>query len=291
MKKLHSLFALVTTLSVFTACNSRLSENIEEQVAPTQQVKSLSVQGASYAYKTIVKTGFTSLDKNKDGSLSFDEYKVMFGPQPTPPQPAPSAQPNPDPAPSSAPDPQPAPSANPSVNADNIVKDTNSTGEVKASSATPSKPLTPEQLFKKVDKNADGKLSLTEAYDSKYFIGYSQSDMRKMINKMYFKDAFKYTSGRYSGTITKEQFISFVSSPSVTSEIINVLNTAFYAADKNFDGKLNFSEAEDLIYNMMRAQLNPSSIPSSAPVAQPSNYEPIEPPNTDVPVEPAPVSN
>ncbi|MFN8670768.1 MAG: hypothetical protein U0457_01640 [Candidatus Sericytochromatia bacterium] len=263
MKKLHSLFALVTTLSVFTACNSRLSENIEEQVAPTQQVKSLSVQGASYAYKTMVKMGFTSLDKNKDGSLSFDEYKVMFNPpQPVPQPPTPSAQPNPDPAPSSAPDPQPAPSANPSVNADNIVKDTNSTGEVKASSATPSKPLTPEQLFKKVDKNADGKLSLTEAYDSKYFIGYSQSDMRKSINKMYFKDTFKYSNGRYSGTIDLDKFVSLAGGLSRDRA-----NELFYSADKNFDNKLNFSEAEDLIYNMMRVQLNPPApVPSELPV-------------------------
>ena len=68
--------------------------------------------------------------------------------------------------------------------------------------------------------------------------------------------------------------MSFVGG-STSSEYAQILNTAFYAADRNFDGKLNFSEAEDLIYSMMRATYNPINPPS--PPAPPSPIPPVDP--------------
>lgn len=266
MKKIGSLLSVLTTLAVLVGCNNNdLSDVQPIQAQPdTTQIK--SIQGATYAYKTMVKQTFVYIDKNKDNYVSLEEFKAAHPPAPTPASTeqltladkaktiddvVPSLGDEPAPAPSVAPvDPAPAPSATPK----------------------PVTPLTPEQLFKKIDKNKDGKLSITEAQNSKYFLGGSISDVRKSVAQFYFKGAFKYSNGRYTGTITRDQFISLVSSPSVTNEILQVINNSFYAADRNFDGKLNFSEAEDLIYSMMRASLNPV-----APITPPAPPSPIEP--------------
>lgn len=261
MKKIGSFFAVLTTLAVLVGCNSNNSSDVQpiQSQKDTTQIK--SVQGATYAYKFMVKQGFSYMDKNKDNYISLEEYKAAHPAAPTvnpdPAQPSvadkartiedlvPSKD-DPAPAPSVAPvDPAPTPTATPK----------------------PVIPLTPEQLFKKIDKNKDGKLSLTESQNSKYFIGMSISDMRKYIAQYYFKGAFKYSLGRYTGTITKEQFMNLSGGASIPTEYAQILNNSFYVADRNFDGKLNFSEAEDMLYSMMRATYNPVN-----PPVQPSAY-------------------
>lgn len=285
MKKIGSFFSVLTTLAVLVGCNSNNLSDVQPIQAQQDTTQIKSMQGATYAYKFMVKQTFTMIDKNKDGYVSLEEFKAAHTPPPTP-TPAPAGdQPTPtdkaksidDLVPSIeklGEDPAPTPSVAP--------VDPSPT-PVTSATPKPVTPLTPEQLFKKIDKNKDGKISITEAQNSKYFLGGSISDIRKSVTQFYYRGAFKYSNGRYTGTITKDQFMSFVGG-STSSEYAQVLNTAFYAADRNFDGKLNFSEAEDLIYSMMRATYNPVNPPS--PPTPPSPIEPTAVPS-DAP-QPAP---
>lgn len=288
MKKFGNIVLASTALAFIVSCNGNKFAQETQEAQPTQQIKALSVQGAKDAYSTFVKNAFTNMDKNKDGSVTLAEYKTAFAPPaPTPPSPpAPNVPQEP------VVDPQVAPPSEPNKTVENLVPETkpaSSTGSVTASSATTSKPLTPEQIFKKIDKNNDGKINLTEAKESKFFIGYTQSDIRKIVNQYYYKNAFKFEKGRYSGTITYDEYMKIFNPPN--EDVSKLLHNAFYSADRNFDEKLNFSEAEDLIYAVMKASSKTSPViqPQPGPIVTSSPVNPQPGPIvTSSPISPQP---
>ena len=76
MKKIGSFFAVFTTLAVLVGCNSNNSSDIQP-IQPQQNTTQIkSMQGATFAYKLMVKQGFSFMDKNKDNYISLEEYKA-----------------------------------------------------------------------------------------------------------------------------------------------------------------------------------------------------------------------
>lgn len=111
--------------------------------------------------------------------------------------------------------------------------------------------------FSSLDKNKDGKLSLDEFRKSfKAQESMNKDKIRESLagtaNTVSGMDIFKYSTLKrtYDGFMTKEQFVKV--SPYLTSEPLGV----FYIADKNNDGKLNFSEFEDCVFGLMKGKLD-----------------------------------
>lgn len=251
MKRLFSLVSGLISLSVLTACGSEtisLLPATDTALAPQTSIQ--SNVGLKSFYSAMTEVVFKMVDQNKDNFISFDEFRarphIGLGVS----QPANPPQPQPEPA---------AP-------------------VVSAQTAASSPVLTdPLQIFLKIDRNKDGKLTLNESKASKYFLGFNQTQLRTMLAKPVF-DSMNTDKNK---VVSKDEFLKGISAydPMMQRSLLGM----FFSADKNADSSLTFSEFEDLLYASFKANWE---VPMPAPQPVPAEPVPAEP-TQPVPAEPA----
>ena len=242
MKRLNGLISVIAILSI-TACSSDPINTVSPTPENnTQTVSAQSVKGLTSFYNTIVDRTFNLLDKNKDKSVSLDEYMTRNTAGALPP----GIQPQ----------------------------------DVAVERIPGASPVDTKNLFIKVDKNKNGKVSLSEARNnSKSFIGVNKTQIRQIVAKsmfgVYNKDGNK--------VISKEEFFGNSVNTNDT-KTLTLLSSLFYSSDKNKDKFLTFSEFEDFSYAMIQALWEtPAAIqPTPTDPAQPS--QPTQPMQPDQPV-------
>lgn len=252
MKKLGSIVAGVMTLAILTSC---ASEEIQMPVLEQpNQVQTQSNKGLSNFYKLLTESYFKAIDKNKDGAITLDEYKGR-------------------------------PNLGPGVGSIPSMAEQASMVSTEAASS-------PDDLFKKIDRNKNGKVSLSEAnYNAKLFLGANKTQIRSMLAKPMFEKA----DANKSKTITREEFVGTFLGGSVTP-YNQSLYAAYLSSDTNKNGSLSLFEFEDLVYASFEASL---SIPPAQPTdpAQPSDpaqpdpsqpADPAQPPSEPPADQPAP---
>ena len=136
-----------------------------------------------------------------------------------------------------------------------------------------------DKRFKKVDKDADNKISLQEMImNRKNFLpeNYSKDNLRKQT-----KTAFD------GADINKDTFLNIddltlVNSDGQPNSMVGTLKIIIALADVNEDGKLDFSEYEDVAYKIMKGTFKPVTSAPTVP-AEPPAQDPV-----DAPQQPAP---
>jgi hypothetical protein len=247
MKKLSSLIGGFVTLAVLTGCGSQTAATFAPMQETTPVVSTQSTQGLKSFYSLLTEKVFVSLDTNKDKSISFDEFKARGFMTP---------------GFSSAPATVPQP--------------VTTQGEAPKGEIEPNKAPAPTdtlQTFLRIDANKNGRISMAEAKASKYFLGVSAVELRKM-----FVPLFNNFDADKNKSISKVEFLKAINGLDQLAQQNMV--SLFFTADRNVDSKLTFSEYEDLIYASMKAMWE---VPNPAP-AQPDP----NPPATSVPAQPDP---
>ena len=253
MKRLNGLLAGTFIALTLGACSSESINTVQPVSQENQQVVAQSVKGLSSFYNTIVDRTFAFLDKNKDKSVSLDEYMSR----------------------------NTAGALPPGIQAQDVAVERVPGGS----------PVDTKNLFIKVDKNKNGRLTLTEARNSsRDFIGVNKTQIRQLVAKsmfsLYNKNVDKYVS--------KEEFLT--ASSNIDTKSVSLLSSLFYSSDKNGDKRLTFSEFEDYSYAMIQAMWDtqatqPAPTQPSQPVtSDPGTVQPVPP--SGVPSQPdEPVSN
>lgn len=247
MKRLNGLLAGTFIALTLGACSSESINTVQPVAQENQQVAAQSVKGLSSFYNTIIDRTFAFLDKNKDKSVSLDEYMSRNSAGALPP----GIQPQ----------------------------------DVAVERVPGASPVDTRNLFTKVDKNKNGRLTLTEARNSsRDFLGVNKTQIRQLVAKsmfsLYNKNLDKY--------ISKEEFLS--ASSSIDTRSVSLLSSLFYSSDKNGDKRLTFSEFEDYSYAMVQAMWDTQPAPTQP--SQPVNSDPGTVPPSGVPSQPdEPVSN
>lgn len=279
MKKLSSLLlAGLFTVSI-TACGQESNITQIQGVQQPNKVATYSNVGLKSAFSVVISSMFKAADRNKDKSVTLDEYKSMFpvappAPVEPPAQPVPSepvAPPAEDPA---AP---PAPTTNPDQTAT----------QVQTLAKKTSIPTDPAARFSRMDKNKNGKLTASEVNAMPTFFIPGQKDALKKAARINF-DMFDKNK---NGAISREEFLS-VNMAGNTPSAQAMQSLLFYTADLNINGSLGITEFEDIVYSSIRSYFNgnssgPVAPPPSEP-AQPVPSEPVAPPAEDpAPAQPA----
>ena len=279
MKKISLLLSGIFAASVMAGCTADLLQlpTMNTQMTPkvqaSAQVTAQSFSGSNAFHKFIVQYTFNSHDTNRDGFLTFDEYKTygnMFENKPT--------------TTTSAVPVQVISSSSTTYGSEGYGSGYNYTPGYPSTVVSGSTtiytpypynyemPTDPQKLirFEKMDKNKDGKLSFDEANSSKEFV------MTKAEVRVEVKKQVAYVDINKDNSISKDEFTKFAGS------YVNM--SSFIAADKNKDNKLTFSEFEDLLYAVFQGMNDPSSQPTAYPVY------PVTPPPTYYP-QPIPTSS
>jgi Ca2+-binding EF-hand superfamily protein len=148
----------------------------------------------------------------------------------------------------------------------------------------------PEKRFLLLDKNKDGRITLTEARQSvSNFLGISKKDVRKSVSLM-----FSYMDKNQNKNLSKKEFMDTFEGASYELKVSML--TYFNLSDKNRNNTLTFSEFEDMYYliskSYMELPMSPSPNPSESPAPIPSD-SPAHPPSdtpsevpSEVPVQP-----
>lgn len=255
MKRLNGLLAGTFIALTLGACSSESINTVQPIAQENQQVVAQSVKGLNSFYNTIVDRTFAFLDKNKDKSVSFDEYMSRNSAGALPP----GIQPQ----------------------------------DVAVERVPGGSPVDTKNLFIKVDKNKNGRLTLTEARNSsRDFLGVNKTQIRQLVAKsmfsLYNKNVDKY--------ISKEEFLS--ASSNIDTKSASLLSSLFYSSDKNGDKRLTFSEFEDYSYAMIQAMWDSQATqPVPTQPSQPVTSDPGTVPPSNTPDQPVssnpdqPVSN
>ena len=138
-----------------------------------------------------------------------------------------------------------------------------------------------DKRFKKVDKDADNKITLQEMIMSrKNFLpeNFSKDNLRKQT-----KTAFEGVDTNKDTFLTLDD-VSLVNSDGQPNSMVGTLKIIIALADVNEDGKLDFSEYEDVAYKIMKGTLKPVT---PAPVPTTPDTPPVQNP-VDAPQQPAP---
>ncbi|MFN8577161.1 MAG: EF-hand domain-containing protein [Candidatus Sericytochromatia bacterium] len=240
MKRLTGIISILTLTSIISACSSETITNVQP-AAQNQQVVAQSAQGLKTFYSKVVDRIFVLLDKDKNKSVSLEEFMTR----------------------------------------------TNETSFANPSQPNTNQPATTNQapvtfdknLFTQIDKNKNGKLSLTEARNnSRLFLGMTKTQLRTLVGKTMF-GSYDKNNDKY---VSKQEFLgdALANSDVKTSTLLTSL---FYNSDKNSDNKLSFSEFEDFAYSMIKSLWdNPAP-----PPAPPSPEPPANPPADNNPAPPA----
>jgi Ca2+-binding EF-hand superfamily protein len=254
MKRISSFVGALITTAVLAGCGSQT----EATFAPIQNsvdstVSAQSAEGLKSFYTLLTEKVFISLDTNKDKQISFDEFKNrpnmtpgFSGPPPVAAQPQPAMTTQIEPV---------------------------TAADAAAPAPKPAAPLDPLQVFLKIDKNKNGRLTLAEAKASRYFLGVSQQELRKM-----FKPLFDNFDADKNKSVSKEEFLKSISGLEVQMQ--QNMMSLFYTADKNLNDSLTFSEYEDLLYASIKAVWD---VPNQAPAPQPNPNPPADPGQPDTP--------
>lgn len=260
MKKLSSLLlAGIFALSV-SACGQESNITPIQDVQQTNtKVGTYSNSGLSSAFSALVQMSFKMADKNKDNTLSLDEYKFLVGANPSVPNPTqpPASEPNPveDPATSQI------------------------ATEVQSLAQKASIPADPTARFSKMDKNKNGKLTSSEVSAlPSYFLPAQKTALRKAA-----KTQFDMFDSNKNKALSRDEFFK-INMAGDSQAALNLQGMLFVTADVNNNGSLGFSEFEDIVYSSLRSYLSGTPNTSTpTPVAPPS-----EQPPQDIPSEPAP---
>lgn len=131
---------------------------------------------------------------------------------------------------------------------------------------------TPEDMFKRIDKNKDSKLSLDEIQSIDWYGNGGKDYFRKML--LYFSPNIFTCNEKFvcTGSLnSKTEFMNvFHVNTNTPKEYISAMNTYFYMGDKNKDGKITFSELEDIYSAIGVSSFNPYIAPVAPPPVQPS---------------------
>ncbi len=265
MKRLSSILSTMAVISMLTACSN---QDLNTAVLPVQEnqnqtVSAQSVQGYKAFSNLLTEVAFKTVDKNGDGFVSYEEFSAArpgaaqlsgielqsedAGDNLIAPAPTTTA--------GDAPTPAPAPSVAPKPHKPAVVK-------------------TLFQIFVSMNKKHDGKLSLAEAKASKYFLGLNRSDLAKAtIAPMFAKlDADKNKS------ISRDEFLKGIATQSPEEQTL--LNSLFFASDKNKNNALTVSEFEDLLFAANAGKLVTPVAPPAPPAPVDPNPAPTSPNNT-----------
>lgn len=252
MKNLRSLVGSAVLLAVLTGCAEQSINNLPvlPETQQPQQSQIQSKQGLTQFYGLLNEVVFNLLDKNKDKRVTLDEFKNR-GPLV----------------------PQGTLTPAPGSDAEKAIKEDPNAA-----------PVSLEDAFKKMDKNKDGKLTLTDARNNaKLFLGADKNQVRAIVAKPMF-DKIDVNKNK---SISEKEYLDFVKASGLPQEQAQNLVTSLLIADANKDGNLSLNEFEDVIYSSFRASfLTPVSAPP-APPSQPTDPNPAPPTDPAPPAPPA----
>lgn len=246
MKKITGLLSIVIVSSSISACSSESVNLIQPEVKNSQQVTVQSAQGLKTFYSKVVDKTFALIDKDKNKSVSLDEF-ISRTTLSVPGIPSTSVSDTTE--------------RNPGVS-----------------------PVDTRNLFTQIDKNKNGRLSLTEARNnSRLFLGMTKTQLRTLVGKTMF-GSFDKNADKY---VSKAEFLG---DPTINSDgrTTTLLTSLFYNSDKNADNRLSFTEFEDFAYSMIKSLWdNPPPPPATDPTpAEPPSQPPVENPNPTDPAQP-----
>lgn len=254
MKKITGLLSIVMISSSISACSSESVNSIQPAVQNnTQQVTAQSAQGLKTFYSKVVDKTFAIIDKDKNKSVSLDEFMNRTNIN-IPGLPASSA----------------------------VVDNTERNPGVS--------PVDVRNLFTQIDKNKNNKLSLTEARNnSRLFLGMTKTQLRTLVGKTMF-GGFDRNSDKY---ISKAEFLGdpAINSDSRTSTLLTSLfynsdrnsdNKLSFTEFEDFA----YSMIKSLWDNPAPPPTPVPSEPVEPPAENPAPTDPAQPP-TDTPADPA----
>ncbi len=280
MKKLGSLLLAGLFTASISACGQESSITALQDVQP-QKVATYSNVGLKTMFSAMVSSVYKVVDKNKDRALSLDEYKLLFSSVtpgvPAPSQPSEPVNSEPLPAePVAPPVVQDPATPTPSTNTDQ------SANQIQALSQKVSIPADPTARFKKMDKNKNGKLTISEVNAlPSYFMPGQKAMIREAAKKQF--EIFDLNKNK---SISRDEFFK-INMAGNSQSALNLQGMLFITADINNTNSLGFSEFEDVFYSSYRTYL--AGTPNT-PIA-PAPTDPVAPPPSDpVPSEPVPVS-
>jgi Ca2+-binding EF-hand superfamily protein len=243
--KNHKTFVLGTLIaSNLLACAVENDLNLPISNIETSQNKlsSLSAKGLDDFMNFQAKFVFDRMDKNKNKYISKSEYVEYF----TAAAPAPVVE-------------------EPQMEVPQV-ENNNTSILSKDKAISPD----PQKRFAFIDKNKDGRITLTEARKSvSNFLGTSKADIRKNVSLMFF-----YMDKNQNKNLSKQEFMDTFEG--VSYETKTSFLAQFNLADKNRNNSLTFSEFEDMYYGISKAYME---LPMPAPTAS-SSAVPVEPPSS-----------
>jgi Ca2+-binding EF-hand superfamily protein len=261
MKRLNGFFSILVLTSILTSCSSEDVNLIQPVNQNNQQVTVQSAQGLKTFYSKVVDKTFTLLDKDKNKSISMDEFMLRTSAGALP---------------------------------QGIQRTEQQSTDSAVTERSPgNSPVDSKNLFTQVDANRNGKISLTEARkNSRLFLGMTKTQLRELVGKTMF-GSYDKNSDKY---ISKQEFLgdTVINSDARTSTLLTSL---FYNSDKNADNRLSFAEFEDFAYSMIKSLWdNPAPAPVPTEPTQPSEptaptdpAQPNPPSENPAPTDPAPV--